>query len=257
MDHERLLYRQTIRLLIKELERLDPANDEAREANDLLQQTSPGAERSATGLASAAAVHRERRRADHSPLECQAPAGQAPGERKRFSLAGGKTGASIVAVALLLVLAPSARQATAQASLCDQANAGRMEVQGGVRCVCIRTQGGLIAPAPPGWQWDCSVLRSRNNALIEAAPGGYEGELPSSVYIDEGWHEIPEDQGGDRKRMGRTYGPDRKRPDFHDRDRHRSRRDRLAHPGPKSSPFLRCASGFQGKDCGPPRGIAD
>lgn len=40
IDRERRLYRQTIRVLAKELERLDPANEEAREASDLLEQTS-------------------------------------------------------------------------------------------------------------------------------------------------------------------------------------------------------------------------
>jgi hypothetical protein len=42
MDQERRLYRQTIRLLVKELERLDPTNEELREANALLQQTLAG-----------------------------------------------------------------------------------------------------------------------------------------------------------------------------------------------------------------------
>jgi hypothetical protein len=42
IDLELRLYRQTIRLLIKEIERLDPMNDEAREANHFLRQTWTG-----------------------------------------------------------------------------------------------------------------------------------------------------------------------------------------------------------------------
>jgi hypothetical protein len=44
-EHERRLYRQTIRILARELQRLDPTHAEAREALDLLGERDPSSSR--------------------------------------------------------------------------------------------------------------------------------------------------------------------------------------------------------------------
>lgn len=146
-----------------------------------------------------------------------------------------------VAAALLFALAPSAQNAAAQegTSRCDPANAGLMELQAGVRCVCVHAREGRISQTPAGWRWDCGILRGRNNADIEASPEVYEGPLPSSVYIDEGWHERSGERGRDRERTGRDWGPEHEAPAFHDRARDRSWRERPDDPDRLSPPVGR------------------
>jgi hypothetical protein len=155
------------------------------------------------------------------------------------------------AAALLLALASSAQKSAAQveAPSCDAANAGRAEAQAGVRCVCVHTRGGGIAPTPSGWRWDCSILRSRSNADVEASPGGYDGALPSSVYIDQGRHDVPKDRDrdpkdrdrdrNDRKKAGNRRGSEHEGPLFHEeaKDRHEGARDRFSHGDRHDNPY--------------------
>ena len=237
IDLELRLYRQTIRLLIKELERLDPANEEAREADHLLRQTPAGNRGPADALpASAGRPSADSLRSDADPQEAGHPV---KGSRSRWSRER-KQAMTAAAALLLALLASSGQRAAAQAqtSSCDEANAGRAETQAGVRCVCVHGRGGNIAQTPSGWRWDCSILRARTNADVEAAPGGYDGALPSSVYVDEGWYDMPEDRGhdrNDRKKAGRQRGREHDAPHFHDRARDRfsrgDRPDRMSPPG--------------------------
>jgi hypothetical protein len=226
IDLELRLYRQTIRLLIKELERLDPANEEAREADRLLRQTPAGNRGPADPLsASAGRPDTGSRRSDADPQEAGHPV---KGSGSRWSRER-KRAMTATAALLLALLASSGQRAAAQAepSRCDEANAGRAETQAGVRCVCVHSREGNIAQTPSGWRWDCSILRSRTNADVEASPGGYDGALPSSVYVDEGWYDMPEDRGhdgngrkhdrNDRKKAGKPRGREHDTPHFHDR----------------------------------------
>jgi hypothetical protein len=152
-----------------------------------------------------------------------------------------RSGALAAVAVLLLVLTPWAREAAAQneASRCDEANAGRMQVQAGVRCACVHAREGGIAQIPSGWRWDCGILRPRNNADVGVSDEGYEAPLPSSVYIEEGWHEAPEEHERDH-RLERPHGPRQDVPTFHDRARNRSRPgDRPGRPGRMSPPVDR------------------
>lgn len=102
-------------------------------------------------------------------------------------------GVRIPVLALGLVLAfpaalsPLAARAQPAAPICSADLAGVQACIAGTLCDCGWRRGGALSGQPPGWGWDCGVLRPRcggAGAEVPATINPYAGPWPNSVVID-------------------------------------------------------------------------
>lgn len=97
-----------------------------------------------------------------------------------------------IAVGLALAVAAGALPAPAAAQTgavpaCSANRAGTQACVAGTLCDCRYDRGGALSGQPPGWRWDCGILRPRCGSAgpgLPATINPYAGPWPNSVVID-------------------------------------------------------------------------
>ena len=95
-------------------------------------------------------------------------------------------GASTIrsAAALLVVALVSGSPARAQTFACTPETAGQLSVQGNVQCQCRWFAASGLRDTPPGYRWDCGILRARTNDEVPATANPYPYPLPEALSIE-------------------------------------------------------------------------
>src|SRR5262249_48935699 len=90
------------------------------------------------------------------------------------------------ALGLAWVAALGVAPAMAQAPACDATTSGTVACFARQLCAGGYDPGGAMTGEPPGYRWDCGILRPacEGDAGTPATTGGYNGPLPDAVTID-------------------------------------------------------------------------
>lgn len=161
-------------------------------------------------------------------------------------IAAGALGVAAALSVAAALLAPPLSAQTAQS--CGREYLGIVACFAGKLCECVYDRGGLVTGTPPGFRWDCGVLRPGcgDTVSVPATINPYPGPYPLSVGIDRSDRSITVDQNAvntnvnaDGKREIKRPRPWRHRPEGrrlpHDRD-DRSNRGRVGAPVPLQPP---------------------
>lgn len=97
---------------------------------------------------------------------------------------------TLIAVAMTIAIASgvTADRAAAQAPLppaCVAERAGQVTCQASILCACRFFPAQATVTTPPGWRWDCGVLRPRCDPLPADGSSSRAVPLPGAVVIEQ------------------------------------------------------------------------
>jgi hypothetical protein len=88
------------------------------------------------------------------------------------------------AAALLAAASVSGAPARGQTFACAADTTGQLSVQGNVQCECRWFAASGLRDTPPGYRWDCGILRARTNDEVPATSNPYPYPLPEALSIE-------------------------------------------------------------------------
>ena len=92
--------------------------------------------------------------------------------------------AVLSAGALLAAASVSGSPGRAQTFACAPETAGQLSVQANVQCECRWFTASGLRDTPPGYRWDCGILRARTNDEVPATSNPYPYPLPEALSIE-------------------------------------------------------------------------